>query len=318
MRDVTIRLEFPIEERIVEVDSSEAIGMLFAGVAKLHEHQKMPPVGLVDALIERTGHIDHFGERAAGSADLDKISSALTPSGVLQYMVKGEEIPWLSSGSKLLLGAEAKLGLAAPDGSSLVAAAQSVLTRYRKHNPQTNNREIKYLAKRAMENRRLWGQSDSPEWENFIARLAELQEGLLAGIKRGLLEARILCAQSSNGFSSLLHPNQAARARFNARNMGLSFCFTLDLPNALFGSQRPIHKRREDAAKFMKRAYLHFREQDRYASVDNLKTVAAERFQLTENAVQEAWKGVRQAIPTEPGNKKADLKVSINEINNLE
>ncbi|MGC3940081.1 hypothetical protein ACOTTU_19980 [Roseobacter sp. EG26] len=200
---MTIRLQSLIEEKIEEVDSNEASELLFTGAARLHGNQRMPAVEFVNALIERTGNVEGFGERAARSADLDRISSALTPTGVSQNMVKREEIPLVTSGAKVLLGAETKLDLTAPDGFSLVAAAQNVPTRYRKHNPQTDKVVVKYLAKRIMENRRPRDQSDSPEWENSIARLTELQQRTFAGIKRGLLEGRILCTQIKRHGSGL-------------------------------------------------------------------------------------------------------------------
>lgn len=315
---MTIHLEFPSEGRADEVETNKAIELLWSGVARLHADQRIPPVAFVSGLINRSQEIAAFGESAASSSNLDKLSSSLTPSGVLQNMVKGKEVPWLSSGVKLISGAKSKLGLVTPDGISHFAAAESVLMRYLKDNLQPDTGRIAYLAERHTESRHNQRQCVSPEWEAYRAQLQRLREDVFAGIQRGLLEARILCAQTSNGQSSLLHPNQAAQVRFKSARDGLSFCFTKDLPKALFASEQPLHKIRREAAEFMKKKYQHFREKGRYASSKDLKTVAIERFGLSKNGANEAWNTIKSDLRTESGNKKEALKVSIQEIRALE
>ena len=99
------------------------------------------------------------------------------------------------------------------------------------------------------------------------------------------------------------------------------FICTADLPaiqkTELVTSQQALAKKKSEARIWMSKVGKHFAMQGRKASSTDIKMVARERYGLSQNAVDQAWKTVAFANKSDLGSIPRNLRVNINEIREI-
>ena len=305
-------------------DDEEAVGLLAKGAATLASLQSQPPFAVLNWLLEVLDDQMSLGPQVLDAELLSKAQQHLIADGSLQSIVEGHYLPWTNGPQ---LRKEVSKRLLAPNPGALEAKSALASVLYEYLDKRAGRVSRRGISAEQIEAERLvpTGESDflhetvdywelSSTWYDFYKRLPKIDNEIQGRLSRGLSEGRILCCRSSQGADVLVHPVETQTPRFRTYNKDHWYVFNSDLPKAWFADTRPIHKRRNDASAWMLGAVEHFRNLGRRVTRKDLVSTAMKKFDLSQNASNDAWDAVSKEADLSLGNIPSDQRVTNEEL----
>ena len=313
----------PVSHDLAE---QELFKLLESGKATLNDRQDEPPWILLDIFEAGLDKVEKFGPETNDEASSVKISKGLVLSGVRQLSVEGRSIGWCRRKHGILNAAGQVLGSQPASKWNVWADAERILGAYLKKGHRRVSLRGRYSPETLVSHGwirigngnlldKTWEYLEvDPKWCRFNERKKLLAGQLEDTVRNALASGRIICCEDGSQGARVVPPSLFSRKWKSGKDC--YYCFTRDLPKAWFSTSGQLRTRRRDAAKWMNETYLHFQSEGRTAGIGDLKTVAAKKFELTPNAVKDAWRDFNPK-PSQPGNCPRLKRVTLKEIKDL-
>ena len=339
------------DAKVEDVANKRAIDLLVSGEATLSEVQDEPPFALLDFLSGRLGDWKEIGPSAVELKSLERLSDKLVRDGRRQSLVGELQIEWQSwsdvrsrcceiafgtrgLGTDLRDAALACWKFHLEQKSETVSERQALpddvlqklglflinkgsLTK-KGDGRRRNASEASWIPAR----NKPWIGSRKPwiykrvgvDWLRFRTKLEKLEHDFDHLISELLGEGCVLCVEESQNSAVFLSPTEASRQKRSSKGVEYWYVTTGSIESLFLQSQASLAARRAGARNWMSRAGCYFAKEGRRVSAEDLKTVAKEKFKLTQNAVEEAWEKVVYPNKKKLGRIPIKEAVSISEL----
>lgn len=308
----------------------KAVEQLLTGLATMHPEQKDPPFAILDALEERKIDLEVFGPSFNQKAKIKHISEEVFSFGQRQTVVDGCAIHWIPPGRKFLSAGYTRLSMCSGREFDLLGEMRKTLRRYVKdraprvtmYGTPTDDEKISSRLINAGVANFIHRTRDyfqlRKDWFEFHQRVQRLEVKWREKLTEAIRNGHILVSEELGATARMVHPSMSGDVSILNSKAPYTFCFSANLPTCLKLFGTALAPRRKAAGEWIKAAFEHFQAQGRRASISDLKLVAMERFDLTEEGVRTAWKETPSKPKVQRGEIPSDMKVSINEITELD
>ena len=320
----------PVIDGIEGLIETQFLDLILGGEAELDIERTGPPMNLVERIANGVSKPSVFGPRIETPNLVKTVDASLFKHGVRQHHFNGNPISWFRSGKEILQAMKDQ----ACRGGGFAPRVFDQLDRLHHHVLRTKGRQQSRFGRLSAEEMaaeclipgRVVNVLDTSKtylqlpdvWFDFHSRYKSLTATLKSTFEQALSEGRVICAQSDRSGDRFLSAPEAAKLKIHKREPDLHFCFSADLPNSLFDDGSTRSRRKKDAGKWMAKAYRLFEAQGRRVKVSDLKCEARRRFNLSENAVKEAWEQREDKFKVATGPPGKVRTVKRFEINALE
>jgi hypothetical protein len=307
--------------RTVDFNNEDAIEVLRSGNCRLDPLQPEPPFAVLDYLATCMLNIERLGPAANEEDELQWVTQHVFPNGIRQSVVAGSKLIWYESSLLLLRALGHRLCGTAESESGLLEQAKHVMAEYTSRLRVMSPSEYSFRHNQRAQPEGIFTMSSAssrlvspePKWQQFSDRLQGLMDQRRAIAVQELATGRILCCEDNNMQSRLIHP-ELAQLKAGTEKRNYSYAFTGELPKAWLDRFNTLHKRRNHAAKWMFRTFVHFERQGRRATRAQLTDEAMSRYHLTANAAADAWKTAAKDLKVGGGDIPHGVKVESFEI----
>lgn len=303
--------------------ADEAREAVFSGRASLYSTQKTPPFWVLEELEHRFAHFDKLGPPTIDKKAFEQIDAHVFRNGLMQKLVKGQTLHWVSDLSELRNLVATILSDCVNRDQNVYAQATQVFEVFFHRQKfdqkpidvgdQRYNRET-YLISAGSASDGSGYPTDAyfigEDWSKYNAKLNALDKKRIKLVMQSLIEGRILVSEKQGSGSVLVSPENSITELQNGPEFLYHFLLTKDLPPEWFYSPETLPSRISKAIRWLENAEKKLDTMGVRASQGDYTNILMRKFSLSMNAANEVWKRADRIHKDVSGNIPASIKAA--------
>lgn len=301
MRDLSNRTT--LKGEIVELPENDAVKLVLSGEAEVSLEQNTPPFALLEIASEFTNRLEEIGPLTSEPSTFESIDQFVFRYGLRQTMVDGVPLHWYSNIKETKQMLETYLCACSVVDSNTFEQLRALCSHHILRAPEFNqfselsseqlhkNNLVPRPFQNSMQITEYWAYHRlSPEWCRFYHQLEALKERIQEAFDEAILAGRILVAEDTSKGDRLISPELALVAISNTRSRQFHFLLTRDLPDRWFQKRETVKQKKAKAIRWLERAYKEIDLDGKRWSGTDVSIVLQKKFELSEDAANNAWK----------------------------